>query len=160
MRKALFLLSHFCGNKGLELNNKGEYTLEVNPGTWNDKIISRWLKAGINRFSVGLQSLDERFLPILDRVHTLHESFELLDYLKKLELDYSVDFMLGLPNSESLRRNVLEELDEILFYKPSHISLYILTTKDSYIHQKSLPKDDWVAEEYLKVSNFLNGERF
>jgi oxygen-independent coproporphyrinogen-3 oxidase len=63
--------------------------------------------------------------------------------------------MLGLPNSESLQRNVLEELEKILFYKPSHISLYILTTKESYIHQKSLPKDDWIAEEYLKVSNFL-----
>ena len=148
-------LESFLQKKGLELNNKGEYTLEVNPGTWTDKIISRWLKAGINRFSVGIQSLDERFLPILDRVHTLHESFELLDYFKGIKLDYSVDFMLGLPNSESLQRNVLEELDKILFYKPSHISLYILTTKESYIHQKSLPKDDWVAEEYLKVSNFL-----
>ena len=148
-------LELFLRKKGLELNNKGEYTLEVNPGTWTDKVISRWLKAGINRFSVGIQSLDERFLPILDRVHTLHESFELLDYFKGVELDYSVDFMLGLPNSESLQRNVLEELDKILFYKPSHISLYILTTKESYIHQKSLPKDDWIAEEYLKVSNFL-----
>jgi len=148
-------LNHFLQNKGLELDEGGEHTLEVNPGTWTDEIISSWLESGINRFSVGIQSLDERFLPILDRVHTHKESFELLNYFKKRKLDYSVDFMLGLPESESLGRDVISELSQILLYGPSHISLYILTTKESYIHQKSLPKDDWVAEEYLKVSSFL-----
>lgn len=148
-------LNHFLMGKGLGLDSEGEYTLEVNPGTWTDDIIANWLQSGINRFSVGIQSLDERFLPILDRVHTLKESFELLDFFKTEKLDYSVDFMLGLPRSESLRRDVLKELNAVLYYKPSHISLYILTTKENYIHQKVLPKDDWVAEEYLKVSTFL-----
>ena len=68
--------------------------------------------------------------------------------------------MLGLPYSESLGRDVIKELNQILLYKPSHISLYILTTKESYVHQKELPRDDWVAEEYLKVSNFLTENGF
>ncbi len=153
-------LKKFLSGKALELSKNGEYTLEVNPGTWTDEVISHWLKSGINRFSVGIQSLDKRFLPILDRVHTLEDSFELLNYFRLKNLNYSVDFMLGLPYSESLGRDVIKELNQILLYKPSHISLYILTTKESYVHQKELPRDDWVADEYLKVSNFLTENGF
>ena len=153
-------LELFLRKKGLELNNKGEYTLEVNPGTWTDKVISRWLKAGINRFSVGIQSLDERFLPILDRVHTLHESFELLDYFKGVELDYSVDFMLGLPNSESLQRNVLEELDKNLGEKFSLnkmdklFQVILKSATYEFLYKPNL-SINIIIKEYLNASNFF-----
>ena len=71
----------------------------------------------------------KRCLPLLDRVHSLEDSFNLLEYLSKKKLNFSVDFMLGLPYSEKLERNVIGELAQILNYNPSHISLYILTTK-------------------------------
>ena len=61
-------LAEFLLKKGVKLDDLGEFTLEVNPGTWTDQALSSWMKFGINRFSVGLQALDERFLPLLESI--------------------------------------------------------------------------------------------
>jgi oxygen-independent coproporphyrinogen-3 oxidase len=68
--------------------------------------------------------------------------------------------MLGLPFSKTLRRDVLSELKRVLDYRPSHLSLYILTTGSNYIHREDLPDENWIEDEYLKVSNFLKERGF
>ena len=153
-------LKDFFSKKRILLNNDGEFTLELNPGAWSHRVVSSWEDFGVNRFSIGIQSLDHRFLPILDRVHKIEESLETLQYFSKRKLNFSVDFMLGLPFSEELGRDVLSELENVLSYGPSHISLYILTTGKGYIHKEKLPKESWIEDEYLKVSSFLKEKGF
>ena len=70
-------------------------------------------------------------------------------------MNYSVDMMIGLPCSEQYRRDIIGELQQVLSYGPSHISLYILTVPKHYLHFAQLPSEEWIAEEYLRASEYL-----
>jgi len=156
-RGALFLENLFKDN-GITLKSGGEFTLEVNPGTWNVEGLKAWQDFGINRFSLGVQALRADYLKILDRVHSLEDVHETLDYFNQNNLHFSIDFMLGLPWSQSKERNVINELEEILKYDPEHLSLYILTAKGAYPYKNNLPDDNYLEEEFLKVSEILQRE--
>lgn len=148
-------IESFLKKSNISLTHDYEFTVEVNPGTWTQKSIDSWQSAGANRFSIGIQSLNESFLPILDRVHSIDESYQTLEYMKKLKVNYSVDFMLGLPHSEKYKRDIISELKQILNFDPSHISLYILTLGKSHQLTKDLPDEDFIADEYLTMAKYL-----
>lgn len=133
-----------------------EFTLEVNPRK-NEflKDIKKWQEAGANRFSFGVQALDDRFLKVLERTHTKDDVLDILNYMHKNQFNYSVDFMLGLPFSDDYKRDIIAELTEILSFSPPHMSLYILKTNRDYIWKDKLPNEDFVADEYTKVANYL-----
>ncbi len=135
-----------------------EFTLELNPGAWDERSIHELIKLGVNRFSVGVQSLNQGILKKLDRIHTLEDVYKTLDLLKSLNVNYSVDFMLGLPGFQ--QRDLFQEIDEVMKYKPSHISSYILTVSKNYIHSGKLPGDDFIANEYLSFVNYLKKYEF
>ncbi|MBC98465.1 MAG: hypothetical protein CME63_11995 [Halobacteriovoraceae bacterium] len=158
-RGALYL-KELLDSEGIQLAKDGEFTLEVNPGTWNEEGLSAWQEFGINRYSLGVQSLRADYLKILDRVHSMDDVFDTLEYFNKKGHNFSVDFMLGLPWSEQKSRNVQEELTEILKYDPNHLSLYILTAKGGYPYKDELPQDDYLETEFLKVSDRLRSEGY
>jgi oxygen-independent coproporphyrinogen-3 oxidase len=63
--------------------------------------------------------------------------------------------MLGLPESNEQSRDIESEINEILAYDPSHFSVYILKTRSNYPHNKTLPDEDYISEEYLKTCSYL-----
>lgn len=158
-RGAHFLKSLFRDH-GISLEAGGEFTLEVNPGTWTEEGIQAWKEFGINRFSLGVQALRKDYLKVLDRVHSVEDVYTTLDFFHKKNLSFSVDFMLGLPHSQEMKRDISEELDKILQYDPEHLSLYILTAKAGYKLKDHLPDDDFIADEYLLVANTLKDKGF
>lgn len=137
-----------------------EFTMEVDPGTWTDEMLQSWKAVGMNRISIGTQTLHPDFLKIMDRAHTLEESLSLLSYCRDNDWNFSLDFLLGIPYSDTKERNIIEELDLLLKYKPKHISLYILNARSKYPHTQSLPDDEYISEEYLKVSEHLQRHGF
>lgn len=158
-RGAEYLKTKFS-SIGLSLMENGEFTLEVNPGTWAEDSIKAWQNFGINRFSLGIQALRQDYLKILDRVHDVEEVHKTLSFFNEIGASFSVDFMLGLPWSQEKKRDIISELEEILSYQPNHISLYILTAKGSYPYKGELPEDDYLEDEYLKVAEFLKDNGF
>ncbi len=142
--------------------NKNQYeaTLEVNPGSWSKEGLEAWKEFGMNRFSLGIQSLDDFYLKILDRVHNVSEVHQTLAYFHDHFKNFSVDFILGLPKKGSGNRDILRELKEILAYKPTHLSLYILTVGSNYPHFSSLPSEEEIEAEYLAVADFLKSLGF
>ena len=48
----------------------------------------------------------------------------------------------------------------MLEFEPKHISMYILTVKDNYIHKSELPNETYIEEEYLKASEFLKSQGY
>ena len=134
--------------------------MEVNPGAWNNEVLSEWRDLGANRFSLGIQSFDAQMIKYLDRVHSIDDVYETLDYFKKHQLNFSVDFMLGLPFSKELNRNVINELETALSYGPDHFSVYILTVKENYTHFSSLPDEEWIEKEFLSVADYLSSKHF
>lgn len=144
----------------ISMSDNYEWTLEINPGVWDKRGLDAWDALGVNRYSLGIQALDKKMLKDLDRYHSVEDVIILLQELKRRNKSYSVDFMLGLPHSQSCKRDIIAELKEILSFGPNHISLYILTTKGNYILKDALPGDDWIADEYEKMSVFLKQQGF
>lgn len=153
-------LKEFFEKYKLELAPDCEFTLEVNPGSWTDEILNQWELIGVNRYSLGIQSLDGQVIKNLDRVHTIDDVFETLEYFSQKNANFSVDFMMGLPFSKELNRNVIEELERVLKYHPKHFSVYILTVKNNYTHFENLPSEIWIEKEYKDVANFLSSKGY
>lgn len=137
-----------------------EFTMEIDPGTWNEELLESWKNIGLNRISVGTQSLDPKFLKILDRVHSVEDTLHFLEKLKADKWNYSLDFLLGVPFSQGEKRNIKNELETLLTYDPKHISLYILNARSKYPHIQHLPDEDFIRKEYLLVSDFLKAQGF
>ncbi len=142
------------------LAEEREFTMEVDPGTWTPALLEAWQGVGVTRISVGTQSLDPAFLKILDRSHSLEQSFDLLGELQRRHWNFSLDFLLGVPFSKARGRNIKAELDRLLEFSPKHMSLYILNARSKYPHAQAMPDDDYVREEYLFVSDYLRGLGF
>lgn len=157
-RGILFLKKFFEGHK---FETKGsQWTLEVDPGTSFEEEILEWKDLGVNRFSLGLQSLDEDYLKIADRLHSQEEAYMMLEILHKNKCSFSADFLLGLPEIKGKKRDIEKELEEILSYKPDHLSLYILNAPKTYPLRANIPEDEKIREEYLFVSEYLQKKGF
>ena len=141
-------------NSRLSINKSKlkEVTLEVDPDTWTERDFDAWLKWGINRFSIGVQAMEKSVLGKLDRRHNIDEIEKTLKYLSDRDLNYSVDFLMGAPVKT---RDIRNELEKVLKYRPKHISSYILKTRANYPHKSELPSDDICADEYLLLSTHL-----
>ncbi len=137
------------------LAKDGEWTIEVNPGTVTPNELEAWIKIGVNRFSIGSQSLDPFYLNALDRIHTAKQTMDLLKLLKSWQFNFSVDLMLGLPFSQPKNRNLKAELSPLLDLDIPHLSAYILTVDDDYIHHAELPDEEWVSREYLQLAELM-----
>jgi oxygen-independent coproporphyrinogen III oxidase len=144
----------------LILTPNTEFTMEVDPGTWSDELIAAWKKIGLNRISIGTQTLDPNFLKIMDRSHSLDESLTLLNFCNQNNWNFSLDFLLGLPYSREKGRDIELELKLFLGFKPKHVSLYILNARSKYPHTAALPNDEFIREEYLLVSQLLKASGF
>jgi oxygen-independent coproporphyrinogen-3 oxidase len=153
-------LQDFLTRHQIELASDCEFTLEVNPGSWTAQNLEQWESIGVNRYSLGIQSMDGQVIKTLDRVHTIDDVYETLEYFHKKNVNFSVDFMLGLPFSDTFNRDIINELERVLKFKPFHFSVYILTVKNNYTHYEKLPNEIWVEKEYLDVSNFLQGHGY
>jgi oxygen-independent coproporphyrinogen III oxidase len=146
--------------RDIPVKAEAEFTMEVDPGTWSAQMIYAWQEQGLNRISIGTQTLDPQFLKIMDRDHSREESFELLRFCQKEGWNFSLDFLLGLPFSQERKRQIKQELDLLLEFEPKHISLYILNARSKYPHVQSLPDDEYIREEYLFVSDYLRSQGF
>jgi oxygen-independent coproporphyrinogen-3 oxidase len=150
----------FLTKRKITLDRNCEFTLEVNPKAWTEDSIKAFRSIGVNRFSLGVQSLNANLIKYLDRFHTIDDVDETLNYFKNEKLNFSVDIMLGLPFSIEEKRDVILELETALKYNPSHFSVYILTVKENYKYFSQLPDEDYIAEEYLKVATYLKEKGF
>jgi oxygen-independent coproporphyrinogen-3 oxidase len=111
------------------LTQNVEITLEANPGTITPRSLEEYLKAGVNRLSLGVQALDEKRLSFLGRIHSRTEALEALRLARQGGFtSWSADLMFGTPleSQESWRR----EFDELLPQQPGGISFYSLTVEE------------------------------
>ena len=155
-------LNELAHKLNINIKSLEEVTLEVDPDTWTEKNFDSWLGWGINRYSVGVQSFDEKILRTLDRRHSLGDIERTLKYLGERELNYSVDFLMGAPTlrDSDIERNIISEIDEVLKFNPQHVSAYILKTRANYPLKDRLPIDDDIVKEYDSVSEFLKSNNF
>lgn len=113
------------------LDPEAEVTLEANPDEVDAAFLERRMALGVNRISLGVQSLNEGRLAALSRTHGRMGAVSAIEVLRKAFADdglrsFSIDLMYGLPG-QSLE-DWLGELDSLLeLAEPPHLSLYALT---------------------------------
>ena len=111
-------------NKELGTEFWKEITLEVNPEDVSVEKIINWKKLGINRISIGIQTLNNQELKNLGRIHTSETSITAIRNLKKEFENISVDLMFGIPGQSV--NSYKATLSTIIEMAPAHISSYAL----------------------------------
>ena len=135
------------------LKKTKEITLEANPSTINPKKISEYKNIGINRFSIGTQSMLDKELDLLGRQHSSETINSCLE--KNIE-NFSFDLIYGLPYQTI--GEVEYSINEMLKMNPPHFSIYCLNLEENVpLHDMIflLPSDDKLSEMYFKIKKIL-----
>jgi oxygen-independent coproporphyrinogen-3 oxidase len=137
-----------------------EISMEANPGTITLEKFQGYLKAGVNRLSMGVQVLDDLMLKKLGRIHSAEGALE--SYGLALEAGFkriNLDFIFGLPGQNYAHLDKM--IDRLLAVSPmpEHLSVYSLIVEENtplYVGvQKGLikvPGEDETAEMYERIS--------
>lgn len=133
-----------------------EITLEANPGTLTREKIAAYKKAGINRISLGLQSVNSKELKQLGRIHTYDEFLESYEILRQEGINnINVDLMSGLPRQSSALWE--KSLRTVADLNPEHISVYGLIIEEETPFYKLYAKDE-KRREAGKSTEYLPDE--
>ncbi|MBD5305864.1 MAG: radical SAM family heme chaperone HemW [Bacteroides sp.] len=106
------------------IGKPAEFTIEVNPDDINSQKAEAWANVGVNRVSMGVQSLNDDELSFIGRRHSSAHVRSALSILKEKFSNISLDLMFGLPGQtlDSLSKTISEIVD----MQPQHISVYSL----------------------------------
>ncbi|MEZ4813701.1 MAG: radical SAM protein [Bdellovibrionota bacterium] len=146
--------------KELPLSSDIEWTVEANPETVNQRLLSHLDSLGVNRLSLGIQSFKEKYLKRLERGATPESNRKALEKIAKhWNGRWSLDLMFGLPQQTLVEWQ--EDLAEALSFRPQHLSAYqlTLTTQKAKTWQQGSDSEllDFLDEH---VKHFLKEESF
>lgn len=135
-----------------------EISLEANPGTLDLQKLAGYRAAGINRISIGLQSLDDNRLKLLGRLHDVETGLKGVHDARTAGFDnVSCDLMFAVPGQTPA--DLAADLDRLLDLQPEHIAVYGLTIEagTSFAERQAngeltLPEED----EYVAAYRLLH----
>lgn len=165
----LLIPEHFSGfiseiRKNFNLVENAEITIEANPNTLSPERLLKLRETGINRLSIGVQSMNNDELKFLGRNHTAERAEKvILDAVNAGFTNISCDLMIALPNqfSETLGNSI-----NILTGLPiQHISAYLLKIEENTPFncpaiRNIMPDDDKTADLYLTMVELLKQKGF
>lgn len=109
--------SLFAVDKGAEIS------IEANPGTVDKAYLKAIRELGVNRLSLGVQSLNDRELYLLGRIHNASEARDAVAFARSAGFDnLNLDLIYGLPGQGL--SDWRETLEEAIALRPEHLSLY------------------------------------
>ena len=123
-----------------------EVTIEANPGDLDAAACEGLLRQGVNRLSIGVQSLDNGLLQLLGRRHTADGAVEAYRTARTAGFDnVNLDLMYGLPNQTLPQWQ--DTVERLAALEPQHISLYALTLEEGtpmrlWADQGKIPEPD------------------
>lgn len=155
----------FIKNK-IDVENIEEFTVECNPEDVSDKLIYILKRYGVNRISLGVQTLNDDMLRFLNRRHNSDKVYNSIEIIKNTGIkNISVDMIFGLPKIENY--NFKNDVEKFLKLDIKHFSAYALSyEKNSYLsvllkNKKIVPlSDDEVAWQYEYLTSELKKNGF
>lgn len=150
----------------LIISDKAELAIEVNPGTVDKKKLQVWQSVGINRLSIGVQSLKDRVLQKLNRHQTTEQVFDVLNTSAEVGFEnVSVDLILGLPEVSVDEWKQL--IRQVIKWPIKHVSIYCLEVHENTAlyfkiktNQINLPHDEESMALYRWTCDHLNQHNF
>ncbi len=136
-----------------------EITLEANPTSVETNTFPDFAAAGVNRVSLGVQSLDDKELAFLGRGHSAKEALAAIALAKKTFDRYSFDLIYARPNQTLAAWDA--ELSQALDHAAGHLSLYQLTIEENTAFHHAYAKGNFTLpnEEASEALYRLTEER-
>ena len=107
-----------------------EFTIEVNPNSVTSNKLMEYLRAGVNRVSVGVQCIDSKILANVGRFQTIDNIENTFNLLRKMGFaNVSADVMLGLPHQSM--DAVKDTINYLVENNVKHISVYTLQVEEN-----------------------------
>lgn len=148
--------------KRISTNSVVEWSCEANPRTLNEGKISLLASAGVNRFSLGIQSFASRDLELLGRLHSADEARQAFQLIREYGCrNISIDLIYGLPGMTI--KDLQYNIDQAIALGPEHISAYGLSLEEGTpLTQavaagttKAIPSDNSCARQYHLLRRLL-----
>ncbi len=134
-----------------------EFTVEVNPDDVSFEKLLLYKHLGVNRISIGVQSLDDGLLRFLSRRHNATQAMLAVEYCRKAGIDnISVDLLYGINGLTS--EQWTQTIEEILSWNVPHISAYHLTVEEGTLLYKYTDSGNYsviVEEESVRQYDVL-----
>ena len=150
--------------KHFEIRDDAEITIEANPESVTEEKLAAYKSCGVNRLSLGVQSLDDRNLKAVVRIHDVETAKKAVNLARKYFDNLSCDLIVGLPYDtiESVKSEV-----ETLAKAVDHLSVYQLILEEGtplYEMAKegkiSLPDDDETIDLFNAANKTLKNLGF
>ncbi|WP_048600342.1 radical SAM family heme chaperone HemW [Rubeoparvulum massiliense] len=124
-------------------DDHGEFTVEANPGTLDPMKLQLLHDAGVNRLSIGAQTMDREILKRIGRLHQPEDVVEAVHWARKAGFhNISLDLMFGLPGQSEAQ--LCASMEELLQLAPTHLSVYDLQIEEGALFGR------WVREGRLE----------
>ncbi len=134
-----------------------EFSVEVNPATLTDEKLSAFREAGVNRISIGLQSIHKNEMKILGRIHTYEDFLKTYHMVRAAGIkNINVDLMYGIP--EQTASSFEKTLDTVIALSPEHVSSYGLIVEDGTPFYQNRDKLN-LPDEDTEYSMYLYADR-
>ena len=136
-----------------------EITIETNPKSANREKLRKIREVGVNRLSIGMQSVHDGELKALGRIHNFSDFKATFSEAREAGFDnISVDLMYGIP--VQTKESFCKSVETIAEMSPEHISSYCLTVEDGTNFGRRrdsliLPEEDTVADMYSEMGCIL-----
>ena len=152
-----------AAGQAFQVSEGAETTVEANPGDLNGPALERLLGIGVNRLSIGVQSLDDPLLSMLGRRHSAAEAEDAYRLAGGAGFhSVNLDLMYGLPRQTMAQWT--DTLDRVLEMAPPHLSVYCLTLEEgtpleATVRRGTLPEPDpdLAADMYAAAREVLGG---
>ena len=147
--------------EAFDVDAGAEVTLESNPGDYSRRDLTRYIGAGINRLSIGVQSLNDGLLKSLSRRHDAETAIGAYRSAREAGFEnINLDLMFGL--SDQTIAQWRDSVDCVIALRPEHLSLYALTLEpgtplDAMVKSGEVtdPDPDLAADMYLYAESAL-----
>ncbi len=147
------------------IDDQTEITLETNPTSFEANKFRSFKLAGVNRVSIGVQSLREDDLKKLGRQHDAAQAIKTIEAARKIFPKISFDLIYA--RSDQTLKDWQQELKEAMQLASGHISLYQLTIEKGTLFYKLfkegsliLPNSDKAAEMYEWTNYYLESNNY
>ncbi|MCD6332348.1 MAG: radical SAM family heme chaperone HemW, partial [Bacteroidales bacterium] len=109
-----------------QLDDHAEITMEANPEDLSPSCLQQIRESGVNRMSIGIQSIYNRYLTLMNRRHDEKRVREVFKWIRQMkETEFSIDLIYGLPGMT--QEEWIQTIREISELKINHISAYHIT---------------------------------
>ncbi len=116
-------------SRRFHFSENAEISLETNPKTASEERLRAYRSLGVNRLSIGMQSLSDRELLLLGRAHSSRDFFSTYEWARKADFpSVSADMMYGIP--AQTKESLFSTLTQLLSLSPDHISAYGLILEE------------------------------